>query len=472
MHMVSAVCILFLQKSIRISAHTYYLWIKYTIFFSVISKSLLNISVMKQGIVTFVILILSVCSAYPNFSADNAIKKSGSGMNIFIFNSLGGKKLQFTSLSSLPNPLLVTKYSLSGATSTVPASDINIIDSYSFEIINLEGNYGYELNSNVAWVIDYSAHMPVFNSLTSAPADYESCNGNVLLTIDKTGSPLQYRTLGGKIETISHEYLLTYENLLWNQELLSFEDIESKIEIQVSGDSYTLDKSRPLKETNFTIHDSFAEYFGISNSITTDESLAPSIIDEQYIAEIITDSINPTLTNETYSAPLEVNFRAYANEPAANFYRWRIYYEDDEKINWQYQYYDKEITHTFTQAGKYLVELVVGNNENQACEKTRNIEFSISESMLELPNFFSPVGSPGINDIYKVKHKSLVKFQATVFNRWGNKIYEWTNPDEGWDGKYKGKHVSPGVYFVVVIATGSEGRKYKKSSDINILRGK
>ncbi len=426
---------------------------------------------MKQRIAGFIIFILSICSAYPNFSADNAIKKNLSSMDIFIFNSLGGKKLQFTSSSSLPNPLVVTKYSLSGATSTVPASDI-IISGNSFEIINLQDNYGYEINSKVAWVIDYSAHMPVFNSLTARLADYESCNGDVLLQIDKTGSPLQYRTVGGEIKTFSHEYSLTYDNLVWNKELMSFEDIESKISILGLGSSYTLDKSRPLKETHFTITDSFAEFFGISNSITTDASLAPSIIDEQYIAEIITDSINPTLTNETYSAPLEVNFRAYANEPAANFYRWRIYYEDDQKINWQYQFYDKEITHTFTQAGRYDVELVVGNNENQACEQMININFNISESMLELPNFFSPVGSPGINDIYKVKHKSLVKFQATVFNRWGNKIYEWTNPDEGWDGKYKGKHVSPGVYFVVVIATGSEGRKYKKSSDINILRGK
>ena len=41
---------------------------------------------------------------------------------------------------------------------------------------------------------------------------------------------------------------------------------------------------------------------------------------------------------------------------------------------------------------------------------------------------------------------------------------------KGWDGKYKGKYVKPGVYYYVIEAKGADGKEYKKKGDINILR--
>ena len=38
--------------------------------------------------------------------------------------------------------------------------------------------------------------------------------------------------------------------------------------------------------------------------------------------------------------------------------------------------------------------------------------------------------------------------------------------------KKGGKYVAPGVYFYVIEAEGSDGKKYKKKGDINILRPK
>ena len=97
---------------------------------------------------------------------------------------------------------------------------------------------------------------------------------------------------------------------------------------------------------------------------------------------------------------------------------------------------------------------------------------SIAESKLEMPNAFSPNGD-GINDVYRAKsgYQSIVEFKATVFNRWGQKLYEWTDPAGGWDGKYKGRDVAQGVYFVLVKAKGADGRRFNIKSDVNLLRG-
>ena len=93
---------------------------------------------------------------------------------------------------------------------------------------------------------------------------------------------------------------------------------------------------------------------------------------------------------------------------------------------------------------------------------------SISESVLEMPNAFSPNGD-GYNDIYKVKegYQSIVSFKAVIFNRWGQKLYAWDTLDGGWDGMFHGKTVKDGVYFVVV----NDGKEYKIRKDVNVLTG-
>ena len=60
---------------------------------------------------------------------------------------------------------------------------------------------------------------------------------------------------------------------------------------------------------------------------------------------------------------------------------------------------------------------------------------------------------------------------ATVFNRWGKKLYEWSDLDGGWDGKSGGKDVPDGGYYLVVKARGADGRNYDIKKVINVLRG-
>ncbi|MBR5747832.1 MAG: gliding motility-associated C-terminal domain-containing protein [Prevotella sp.] len=92
-------------------------------------------------------------------------------------------------------------------------------------------------------------------------------------------------------------------------------------------------------------------------------------------------------------------------------------------------------------------------------------------STLVIPNAFSP-NNDRINDVFKAKsYQNIVEFHAYIFNRWGQKLYEWTNIDEGWDGTYRGKDVKQGTYFVLVKARGADGQTYNIRKDVNLLRG-
>ena len=52
-----------------------------------------------------------------------------------------------------------------------------------------------------------------------------------------------------------------------------------------------------------------------------------------------------------------------------------------------------------------------------------------------------------------------------------DKIYEWTNPADGWDGTHNGKPVKDGVYYCLVKAKGADGIRYNYKRDVNLLRG-
>lgn len=75
----------------------------------------------------------------------------------------------------------------------------------------------------------------------------------------------------------------------------------------------------------------------------------------------------------------------------------------------------------------------VNDDEEDDTEETTKV------SSLLLPNAFSPNGD-GINDIYKPKdgYRNIEEFHAYIYNRWGQKLYEWTDPATGWDGTYRG----------------------------------
>ena len=92
-------------------------------------------------------------------------------------------------------------------------------------------------------------------------------------------------------------------------------------------------------------------------------------------------------------------------------------------------------------------------------------------SSLVIPNAFSP-NHDEINEVFKVKsHQNIVEFHAYIFNRWGQKLYEWTDLEGGWDGTYQGKDVKQGTYFVLVKAKGADGQTYNIQKDVNLLRG-
>jgi gliding motility-associated-like protein len=174
-------------------------------------------------------------------------------------------------------------------------------------------------------------------------------------------------------------------------------------------------------------------------------------------------------------APLEVTFRPNPSNMGDHTpaYEWHFSKQGEEGEF--LVRYEEETTYRFVESGTFNINLRVtltDTGEQLDSASITTLVVAISESKLEFPNAFSPNGDE-FNQIYKAKkgYKSIVEFHAYIFNRWGQKLFEWTDPAEGWDGTYKGNPVKEGVYFVLVKAKGADGHVYNIRKDVNLLRG-
>lgn len=188
------------------------------------------------------------------------------------------------------------------------------------------------------------------------------------------------------------------------------------------------------------------------------------------------------VTEYSGSAPLQVHFAPNVENPEGYeaYYEWRFYKEGTSIEEPYLVRHEEETDFTFNEAGGHCIALIAyfmnGNDtivkyDTDYWMDATPIRISISTSKLDFPNAFSPNGD-GMNDIYRAKtdYQSIVEFKAVIYNRWGQKLYEWNNPAGGWDGTYKGNPVKQGVYYVQVTAKGADGRRFNIKKDVNLLR--
>lgn len=92
------------------------------------------------------------------------------------------------------------------------------------------------------------------------------------------------------------------------------------------------------------------------------------------------------------------------------------------------------------------------------------------EPLIFIPNAFTPNGD-GKNDVLYVRSEILASFIFRIYDRWGELIFETTQQDHGWNGKYKGKNCPPAVYdyYFEGVCVGGES-KYKTKGNITLIR--
>ena len=362
------------------------------------------------------------------------------------------------------------------STTAVEGQEVITEQSGSYvSIVNPEAGHGYYIEENgirksYIWIIDYKNFELKLNSLTYDP-DGSDCE-TARLELDRQAEAITYYSINGRRYEISREMELSYNTLKANEESFDFESIIAE-EKTVPNRYITV--TAPLCNTTFTISgDQFLKYWNIEESVTSDEVEAVAV-DGMAKAEMeereAGNEIDKVTSDFGGSAPINMTFYGMANYPVTTYQAWELS-KDSEFGIIEATYTDQDFSYSFIEEGKTYVRYVI-SNANATCEKVVNtFTIDCSESSLEIPNVFTPDSPSGNNTEFKVAYKSIIKFKGWIFNRWGNQIFHWTDPAQGWDGKHNGKLVPTGAYYYVIEAEGVGGRKYKRKGDINVIRTK
>jgi len=86
-----------------------------------------------------------------------------------------------------------------------------------------------------------------------------------------------------------------------------------------------------------------------------------------------------------------------------------------------------------------------------------------------IPNVFTP-NDDGVNDVFIVYGTGLNKFEMTIFDRWGEKLFVSTDQLTGWTGMYKGVLSKNDVYPYTVKYQSLDGKTHTKTGHVTLLK--
>lgn len=205
---------------------------------------------------------------------------------------------------------------------------------------------------------------------------------------------------------------------------------------------------------------------------------ADSLVAGQYVVEttdangcVATDTIvisqppNPlesifTADPDTGLQPLDVAFTN--NSIGASSYEW-IFGDGGFSV-------EDNPVHLYEDSGLMWVALVAFDSVTGCTDTSYTYIYVEPTSIFEIPNVFTPNGD-GINDIFDPKSRNITELQGEIYNRWGEKVYEWQTQYGGWEGRsLSAKEVPAGVYYYTLKATGVDGKEYEQHGSVTLIR--
>lgn len=433
---------------------------------------------MKRLFLIFQMFVVctAVSSAQVDFSGNDKevmviSPEAGTGLNaIYVLHDMVGVAVSYRPVSGDS----AVKWYVFGERGGGYAEELTATVQGDLSVLqNVKGNAGYIIEDGASrfyfWITDYSTCRFEFSGL-SFP-DEQDC-GIATLEFNAVCPPITYYTITGVPKTLNREIRLSYTTLDWDEDGKYFVPAETTAILKQIERRIVI--PAPLCNTTFIIEgDRFLMLWGEAVDYTSDTYQTKTIDIRTEAVQEERENPNEQQGNGTAlggSAPANISFFSYCTEAVAHK-EWQ-FSKDPEFSAVEMRFNESELDYSFQEEGTFYIKFVAGNDDASCSVESDVYIVTIGESVLECPNAFSPDATPGINDEWKVSYKSLTSFKCSIFDRYGVLMTSFDDPSMGWDGKYKGKFVKPGVYYYIIEATGVDGKKYKKKGDINIVKSK
>ncbi|WP_460572445.1 PKD domain-containing protein, partial [Flaviaesturariibacter terrae] len=126
------------------------------------------------------------------------------------------------------------------------------------------------------------------------------------------------------------------------------------------------------------------------------------------------------------------------------------------------------VRHEYNTADSFEV-LLIAYNPAGCPDTARRWVRTLVEPAIDVPNAFLPL-SGGSNAVVYARGFGVATLHFTIWNRWGQKVFETNDRRIGWDGTYGGKLQPMDVYAYTLEVTFIDGKKASKKGDITLIR--
>lgn len=129
---------------------------------------------------------------------------------------------------------------------------------------------------------------------------------------------------------------------------------------------------------------------------------------------------------------------------------------------------EEELEHEYDGLDNYIASLTV-TNAIGCTDSTSTL--ILGPVILYVPNAFTP-NNDGINDAFRVYGNGITQFEISIFNRWGEIVYQSNDIDQFWNGSHQlgGHYVPDGIYSYVIKLKGQNTDAFERRGHINLMR--
>ncbi|NUM30718.1 MAG: gliding motility-associated C-terminal domain-containing protein [Bacteroidetes bacterium] len=166
----------------------------------------------------------------------------------------------------------------------------------------------------------------------------------------------------------------------------------------------------------------------------------------------------------TYYPPFPdiINSQVTIKDNSSGAVNWYYTISDGAKINSQNAVYN------FIDSGKYNIVQFASNEFG--CIDTAIRQVFVNYILLTyIPNSFSP-GNDNINPEFFPTGLGIKEYKMTIFNRWGEIVFENDWGKNHWDGTYKGEFVPTGIYHYFIQIRDYGNKRHDYSGILNVIK--
>jgi gliding motility-associated-like protein len=202
--------------------------------------------------------------------------------------------------------------------------------------------------------------------------------------------------------------------------------------------------------------------FDVSLTVTSDSGCVSSYTKNDYI------TVFPNPVANFTADPLSVSIL----NPGIEFTNLSL-----SETEWEWDFGDLTTSldenpelHLYPDTGIYTIQLIVTNPYSCSDTTYRTITIEPDWAFF-VPNAFTP-NSDGVNDSFQGYGYGLLDYNMSIFDRWGNHIYQTESYDKPWDGKANSGNdkAQMDVYIYQISIEDIHGKKHTYTGTVTLVR--